>query len=647
MKKYLFILAFFFSANTVMFGQGDQPCAAASLTPAASCTFTGGTTVPLAYQNNAANGGTPTCASPGAPDGWYSFVAPAGGNVTITTQAGTMTDGALALYSATSCGVAMTELACNDDFIGLMPQISATGLVPGNTYYVRVWSYGSGTGTFGICITLPAGAPANDDPCNAAPLTVSGTCTYSTYTNASATASTGVPAPGCASYSGGDVWFSVSVPASGSVTFDTQTGVITDGGMAVYSGSCGALSLVACDDDSSPNGLMSMLAITGQTPGATLWIRIWEYGNNNNGTFGICATDPGAAGTSSQNCNGAIPICSDASFAGNSNGFDVQELGVANQGCLIGNEHQTTWFGFSPQLVGTIQLTISPTIGLVDYDFAIWGPYPPGTGCPVTGAPLRCSFSAVTGPTGLLTGQGDVTEGAGGNSWVDPIVVGGAQIGQVYYLVVDNFTANTTPFTLDWTLSTPGMLDCTPPLPVELANFGGYPSGSVNHLNWSTTTEINSDHFIVEKSIDAQSFTEFTRIDGAGNSNSLLAYSSLDENPYATTYYRLKQVDLNGDFKYFGPIMITNNEVAEFVVQSIYPTPADHSFFINMFSKNESNIEIQIFDSFGKMVSSQASLIHGQNTIEIQSIEWSSGLYIVKIIDEKQQLISINKMMIE
>src|SRR3989338_7107875 len=47
--------------------------------------------------------------------------------------------------------------------------------------------------------------PANDDPCSATALTTSATCTYATYTNAAATATGGVTAPGCASYSGGDV----------------------------------------------------------------------------------------------------------------------------------------------------------------------------------------------------------------------------------------------------------------------------------------------------------------------------------------------------------------------------------------------------------------------------------------------------------
>ncbi|MBK6525905.1 MAG: hypothetical protein IPG07_10360 [Crocinitomicaceae bacterium] len=93
-------------------------------------------------------------------------------------------------------------------------------------------------------------------------IAVNSTCSFSTYTNANATASAGVPAPGCASYSGGDVWFQVTVPASGALTFDSNTGVITDGGMAIYSGTCGALTLIECNDDGSANGAMPMITST-------------------------------------------------------------------------------------------------------------------------------------------------------------------------------------------------------------------------------------------------------------------------------------------------------------------------------------------------------------------------------------------------
>jgi hypothetical protein len=145
-----------------------------------------------------------------------------------------------------------------------------------------------------ITVTLIADPPpplSNDDCSSAIPLTINASCIFSTYTNSGATDS-GIANPVCASYSGGDVWFSVVVNGSGEVTIDTDTGVMTDSGMAIYSGNCGALNLIECDDYDSVNGLMSMITLTGRTPGETLYIRVWEFGNNNNGTFDICATGP-------------------------------------------------------------------------------------------------------------------------------------------------------------------------------------------------------------------------------------------------------------------------------------------------------------------------------------------------------------------
>lgn len=186
-------------------------------------------------------------------------------------------------------GPACTGTAASIDFIP-----PATG-----DYRIQVNEFNCATTpsfneTGDITVTLLSAPPpslTNDAPCNAIPLTVNSGCIFSTYTNSGATNS-GIANPGCAFYSGGDVWFSVVVDFTGEVTIDTQTAGVLDSGMALYSGGCGSLTLIECDDDDSANGLMSMITLTGRTPGETLYIRFWEYGNNNQGTFGICATSP-------------------------------------------------------------------------------------------------------------------------------------------------------------------------------------------------------------------------------------------------------------------------------------------------------------------------------------------------------------------
>jgi hypothetical protein len=325
-------------------------------------------------------------------------------------------------------------------------------------------------------------------------------------------------------------------------------------------------------------------------------------------------------------------------------------LNAANRGCLSTDEHQTTWFGFSPVLTGTIQLNINPTAGAVDYDFAIWGPYPPGSGCPVTGAPIRCSYAAETGTTGLLTGAGDNSEGATPAltpRFVNSIVITPAELGQIYYLVVDNYTSNTTPFTLDWSLSAPGMLDCTPPLPAEILSFNATAFDTYNQIHWATQSEVNTSHFILEKSVDAVNFTELTRTAAAENSNVVVNYNETDPNPYPTNYYRLKQVDKNGDFKYYGPISITNEQLSAISIQNIYPNPADESFKIDLFSKEALNADVNIFDIYGRTVYSTTLEVIGLNTFDIQSSDWKPGVYTIKVINDEHHFQHIERIIIK
>jgi len=83
------------------------------------------------------------------------------------------------------------------------------------------------------------------------------------------------------------------------------------------------------------------------------------------------------------------------------------------------------------------------------------------------------------------------------------------------------------------------------PLPVELMSFDAAPDGENILLTWETASEINNDYFTIERSEDAINFTELTRVDGAGNSNTNIHYHSTDFGPYlGVSYYRLKQTDL-------------------------------------------------------------------------------------------------------
>lgn len=94
-------------------------------------------------------------------------------------------------------------------------------------------------------------------------------------------------------------------------------------------------------------------------------------------------------------------------------------------------------------------------------------------------------------------------------------------------------------------------------LPIELLNFTGNHEESGNVLKWETATELNNDYFIIEKSIDGQTWNELTRVDGSGSSTVNNKYSCTDNyNLNQITYYRLTQVDYSGQRETFNIISV-------------------------------------------------------------------------------------------
>jgi hypothetical protein len=113
-----------------------------------------------------------------------------------------------------------------------------------------------------------------------------------TGTNVGATSTTGIPAPGCSTYSGGDVWFTFVAPATGGINIETTAGSMNDNAIALYSATAcaGTFTLIECDNNGGA-GNMGAIFRTGLTPGQTYYVRVW--GNSGaSGTFNICAWYP-------------------------------------------------------------------------------------------------------------------------------------------------------------------------------------------------------------------------------------------------------------------------------------------------------------------------------------------------------------------
>ena len=115
-------------------------------------------------------------------------------------------------------------------------------------------------------------------------------------------------------------------------------------------------------------------------------------------------------------------------------------------------------------------------------------------------------------------------------------------------------------------------------LPIELLYFQAEVNERYNHLTWSTASEDNNDYFNIEKTQDGVIFNNIATVNGAGNSNTQLNYEYDDfEIMDNICYYRLKQTDYDGKFKYHNLISVDNRIKMRIIVKviNLYGTEVD------------------------------------------------------------------------
>ncbi|MBL1222840.1 choice-of-anchor J domain-containing protein [Chryseobacterium sp. L7] len=196
-----------------------------------------------------------------------------------------------------------TDIVNNTDAGNVNTYNIPGSLSPQTTYYATVIPYnaiGDAVGCSEISFTTLA-APANDNCSGAIALTVGGNFAANDIIGTNVGGITDGTTT-CQSNRADNVWYSVVVPASGSVTVETKavtgSGFI-DSVLSAYTGNCGALVDLACDDDNG-DGNYSKIALTGQTPGSTIYFSVWRYslGTGVDGEFQISAYDSSLLATS-------------------------------------------------------------------------------------------------------------------------------------------------------------------------------------------------------------------------------------------------------------------------------------------------------------------------------------------------------------
>lgn len=185
--------------------------------------------------------------------------------------------------------------------------------------------------------------------------------------------------------------------------------------------------------------------------------------------------------------------------------------------------------------------------------------------------------------------------------------------------------ANPTYFTLGYT---------NQPQPITLQFFNAELVSDYVQLTWSTYTEINNRYFTIERSDESLHFDSISSIDGAGNSNTLLKYSHIDQSPLGgVSYYRLRQTDYDAKFTYSKVVRIVNDNSYGGPL-SVYPNPAEYQTPVKIRLANATkDAFVLVCDILGRVLFS--GNVDLSEPVDIRMInlrsELGPGTYVVRV----------------
>lgn len=178
-------------------------------------------------------------------------------------------------------------------------------------------------------------------------------------------------------------------------------------------------------------------------------------------------------------------------------------------------------------------------------------------------------------------------------------------------------------------------------LPVEIISFAGTCDNGAAVLEWTTASEINNDYFIIEKSSDLKTFYELGRVDGAGNSNTVLGYSMVDKKMFrGNNYYRLKQVDFDGTMTNCDVIVVNcDRELGGEPILTAYPNPFTDEIYVVIEDLQDTKFVIKIVDELGRTVYTQKCTSDNpyyQTTINLKDLK--PAVYHINVVSESKVL---------
>jgi hypothetical protein len=178
-------------------------------------------------------------------------------------------------------------------------------------------------------------------------------------------------------------------------------------------------------------------------------------------------------------------------------------------------------------------------------------------------------------------------------------------------------------------------------LPITLFNFSGIRTANGNALSWVTSSEANSDKFLVERSLDGQEYINIGQVAAAGNSINNRFYNFLDAKPITgRNFYRLKMVDKDATFKYSNIVTIDNR--GSLTITSVQPNPAPRggNSLLNITGGERGIVNITISNAAGQVVQSyRVSNPTGNVQVPLSTLSLASGIYLVTYRNENGNVV--------
>jgi len=169
-------------------------------------------------------------------------------------------------------------------------------------------------------------------------------------------------------------------------------------------------------------------------------------------------------------------------------------------------------------------------------------------------------------------------------------------------------------------------------LPVVLTGFNAVLNNLVVDLSWTTSAEINSDHFGIERSINASNWQTIGTVEASGFSSIAVNYSYVDKSPSDNAnYYRLKIVDRDGKYKY-SPIKVVNGKLTKGL--NVFPNPANNFVNVTLGSDMGIGTTIRLINQFGQVLQEKKLSHAAGSTISLPVHNYPQGNYILQVTDE-------------